>query len=158
MSKLPSKFNETLVLLAEKLEGKQYAIRGTASLVLQGLDFNVADIDVVCDEETAKFVSDEVKYIESDKFKSFFGKFIVNGIDVEVMGNWQIKNSKGEWSRVFDGSERTSVEVGGREIFVTTLESELAMFLFIERWNSYHKLKKLIELRDANQLELFNPA
>ena len=158
MSKLPSKFNETLVLLAEKLEGKQYAIRGTASLVLQGLDFNVADIDVVCDEETAKFVSDEVKYIESDKFKSFFGKFIVNGIDVEVMGNWQIKNSKGEWSRVFDGSERTSVEVGGREIFVTTLESELSMFLFMERWNAYHKLKKLIELRDANQLELFNPA
>ena len=157
MSKLPSKFNETLVLLAEKLEGKQYAIRGTASLVLQGLDFNVADIDVVCDEETAKFVSDEVKYIESDKFKSFFGKFIVNGIDVEVMGNWQIKNSKGEWSRVFDGSERTSVEVGGREIFVTTLESELSMFLFMERWNAYHKLKKLIELRDANQLELFNP-
>jgi len=158
VSKLPSKFNETLVLLAEKLEGKQYAIRGTASLVLQGLDFNVADIDVVCDEETAKFVSDEVKYIESDKFKSFFGKFIVNGIDVEVMGNWQIKNSKGEWSRVFDGSERTSVEVGGREIFVTTLESELSMFLFMERWNAYHKLKKLIELRDANQLELFNPA
>ena len=158
MGKLPSKFNETLVLLAEKLEGKQYAIRGTASLVLQGLDFNVADIDVVCDEETAKFVSDEVKHIESHKFKSFFGKFIVNGIDVEVMGNWQIKNSKGEWSRVFDGSERTSVEVGGREIFVTTLESELSMFLFMERWNAYHKLKKLIELRDANQLELFNPA
>ena len=158
MSKLPSKFNETLVLLAEKLEGKQYAIRGTASLVLQGLDFNVADIDVVCDEETAKFMVDGVKYSESDKFKSFFGKFIVNGIDVEVMGNWQIKNSKGEWSRVFDGSERTSVEVGGREIFVTTLESELSMFLFMERWNAYHKLKKLIELRDANQLELFNPA
>ena len=158
MGKIPDKFRETVILLAEKLEGKQYAIRGTASLVLQGLDFNVADIDVVCDEETAKFVSDEVKYIESDKFKSFFGKFIVNGIDVEVMGNWQIKNSKGEWSRVFDGSERTSVEVGGREIFVTTLESELSMFLFMERWNAYHKLKKLIELRDANQLELFNPA
>jgi hypothetical protein len=158
MGKIPDKFKEVVVLLAQKLEGHQYAIRGTASLVLQGLDFNVEDIDVVCDEETARFLIPDIKYSETDKFKSFFGKLEINGVGVEVMGNWQIKNSKGEWSRVYDGSARISVEIDGQKVFVTTLESELEMFLFMERWSAYHKLKKQMELRNSNQQELFDLA
>ena len=166
MGKIPEKLNETCALLAQKFEGKQHAIRGTASLALQGLDFNAADIDIICDEETAmfanealrEFVADEVKYSESPKFKSFFGKFEINGIEVEIMGNWQIRSSKGEWSKVYDGSDKASVDVDGVEVFATTPEEELEMFMFMERWNAYHKLKKLIELQNSNQLELFNLA
>lgn len=130
--------------IAKLLSGHQYAIRGTASLVLQGYDMGVDDIDVLCNEKTAEFL--KLPYSESKQFKSYFGKKIINGIQVEFMGNWQIKNSKGEWSEVFDASddEIKIIDIENRPIRVTKVETELKMYALMNRWSVYHKLKKQI--------------
>ena len=48
---------KVVVQLSAKLKGKVYAIRGTASLVLQGVDMVVDDIDVICDKDSALFLN-----------------------------------------------------------------------------------------------------
>ncbi len=158
----PDKFEETIALIADKLQNRQYAVRGTASLVLQGLDMNVDDIDILCDKKTAlscnkifkDYLVEKVSLKESEKHKSYFGKFKINSIDVEVMGNWQIKNQKGElalpkrregrWSEIFDASEKKEIILDGKKICVTTIDSELKMFALMGRWNAFWKIKRLL--------------
>lgn len=156
---------EAAVLLAQKLNGKQYAIRGTASVVLQGYDMIAEDIDVLCDEQTSiacnKIFSDTllnpIAFKENDKYKSYFGSFTINEVPVEIMGNWQIFNTKGEWSRVYNGSEFELIDIQGCNIRCTPLKLELEAFMQMGRWNAYHKLKNLLNahvINDGNQLKL----
>lgn len=146
----PKNFEEVILLLAEKLGDFQYAFRGTASLVLQGIQMNIEDIDIVgdkkmalaCNDLLAKYSVEEVTFEESSKFKSYFGKFKVEGIRVEIMGEWQIKNTKGKWSEPFNASERKSILLDGKEIYVTSVEEELIVFAKMGRWTAYQKIKK----------------
>jgi len=153
MSKTPQNFKNVIKLLSDKLSGYKYAIRGTSSLVMQGVDMNVDDIDIVCDEKCSKVVNDilkeylvnEVKYSESPKFKSYFGKFVIDGISVEIMGNWQILDTKRDWSKVYDGSGRIEVEYEGRKVYVTPIDLELEFFAKMGRWGVFQKIKKQIK-------------
>jgi len=162
MSQKPENLKEAVFLLAKMLKDRKYAFRGTVSLVLQGLEMNVEDIDILCDKETAlscnslfkDFLVEEISLKESSKFRSYFGKFEVKGIEVEVMGEWQIKESKGEWSIPFDASERKKINLGGQEIYVTTIDSELAMFAKMGRWTAYQKILKQVRKIKENQLSL----
>ncbi len=155
MGKVPNNFEDVIKYIAQKLVGRQYSIRGTAGLALQGYDFNVDDIDVLADKKTALFcnqalkeiVSEKVRYSESDTYKSYFGKFKINDVLIEVCGDWQIKGAGGNWSEVFDASddEVKEVSVGDRMVRVTTAETELKTYLLIGRWNVYHKLRRELE-------------
>ena len=127
--------------LAHRLLGHQYAIRGPASLVLQGLNMGVTDIDFLCDEATAKFLIPDIQFTEDAKYKSFFGKLSGLALPVEIMGNWQIKDAKtGKWSEVFDAHPVQITEVSG--IKVTTIDTELKCALLMGRFSEYHKIKK----------------
>jgi hypothetical protein len=149
-------FKKTIVFLATKLKGRQYAFRGTASLVLQGIGMKVDDIDVLCDRKTAlavnrlleKYLKNKVAYKDSDKFKSYFGEFAINGLKVEVMGDWSIKDGKGVWSEPFDASNDEIIEkkVDGEKVKLTRIETELAMYTLMGRWSAFHKIKKQIPL------------
>lgn len=162
MEKKPEDFEDIVNYIASKLRNKQYAIRGTASLVLHGFDFNVQDIDVLADKETALFcnsafkeiLTEKVKFSESEKFKSYFGKFNINKTLIEVYGDWQIKNTKGKWSESFDASddEITEVAVGGQKVKVTTVETELKIYVLTGRWNVYHKLRRLADSKNQEGL------
>lgn len=163
-----------LKIIVSKLDGHNYAIRGTASLILQGLDMKAIDVDIVCDEVAAlkcndlfkEYIITPVSFSESSKFKSYFGKFSINDIEIEIMGNWQIKKSNGEWSKIYDGSGSLLITYADIDIPVTTVAQELAMFADMGRWNAFHKIKRqakemsLIEdkkkqEKDTNQLTLF---
>lgn len=161
MVKKPALFDDTIILIAQKLQDYTYAIRGTASLVLQGFDMNVDDIDILCSKETAEAVNfifkdtliDSVAYKESTKFKSYFGKFVINNIICEVMGLWQI-NGKAGWSTCFDASDREFITYKGNGIYVTSVELELKFFALMQRWNAYHKLKKQVDVHNSGQFTL----
>ncbi len=156
------KIKKTILLITNKLKNKQYAIRGTASLVMQGIEMNVVDVDVLCDKTTAlycneafkKYLVSEIEYSESDKFKSYFGYFDFEGIQIEVMGEWQIKNPKGSWGVAFDASENEVIETSldSKKVKTTKIETELAMFAQMGRWNAYHKIKKQFEGKNQTNL------
>jgi len=160
----PGNFEEVILLLAKRLGDFQYAFRGTASLLLQGMQMNVADIDIVGNEEAAlacndllaKYLVEEVTFKESAKFKSYFGKFEVEGIPVEIMGEWQIKDTKGEWSEPFNSSGRKLLLLDGKEVYVTSVEEELIVFAKMGRWTAYQKIKKqLPSTKKETQQNLF---
>jgi hypothetical protein len=166
MAQLPDNFKQTIFLLADLLQDYQYAIRGTGSLVLQGLQMNVTDIDVLgdkkaalaCNELLKDYLVKEVAYSESKQFKSFFGQFKISGLLVEIMGNMQIKNTKGVWSPVYDAKDRIEIKVDGKKIFVTKIEDELTAYAQMGRWNAFHKIKRQINqdrLKSAEQSRLF---
>ena len=154
--------------IAKRLKGEQYAIRGTASMVLQGLDMGVDDVDLICDEKTALKINDifkkeileEVEYKETDKFKSFFGKFVIDRVLVEVMGEWQVRVERREsgrvevWSEKQDASDNQVVEiaVNGQKIRVTKLDLELKTSAEMGRWNEFRKIKKGVESRKQGSL------
>jgi hypothetical protein len=152
MGDTPKNFNNAVKLITKKLKGKQYAFRGTTSVVLQGLDMNVQDIDILADRKTAlaandifsDYLTDVIKYGESEKFKSFIGRFEIDGVEVEIYGNWRIKDTKGNWSKTFDasGDEILEIEYEGIKVKVTKIETELAMYALMGRWNAYWKLKR----------------
>jgi len=78
-------------------------------------------------------------------------------MSVEIMGEWQIKDRKGNWSEPFNGSndEVTKVKVKSKSIIVTKIQTELSMFAMMGRWNAYHKIKKQIDKKESNQQGLF---
>ncbi|MEK7163769.1 MAG: hypothetical protein AAB768_01340 [Patescibacteria group bacterium] len=133
---------ENIQEITQRLVDCNYAIRGTASLVLQGLDFVVADIDVLCDEETAKYLN--LTYSESKQFKGYLGKLSEKA---EIYGNWQIKNNNGEWSEILVPTSMNSklLTINNIDIPVTTIEFELHCYALMGRWNVFHKIKRLID-------------
>lgn len=149
--------------IVKKLKDKNYAIRGTASMVLQGLDMGVDDIDIVTDKELSKKINDifeteiveEIKFSESEKFRSHFGKLIIDNILIEVMGEFQVKDDKGNWSEKVDASvdQIEQVTVGNEKINVTKLGLELDLSAKMGRWNEFHKIKK--QLEEKSQASLF---
>jgi hypothetical protein len=151
----------TVLIISQKLKGGKYAIRGTAGLVLQGFDMNVGDVDILCDAQTAlnfnaklsEYLVEEVTFKESPKYKSYFGKFLIDGIQVEIMGDWQIFNDKKGWSRVFSASAEdvSYVKLGGLEIPVTKVEVEMEAYAWMGRWAAYQKLKRQVVTSSAKE-------
>lgn len=163
MFRKPENFKKVIFLLGKMLQGKTYAFRGTSSLVLQGLEMNVDDIDIVCDKKTALLCNEllkdslitEVTFSESEKYKSYFGKFNILDVPVEIMGEWQIKDTKGSWSEPILGKERIKLGLLGEEIYVTTIESELAVFAKMGRWTAYQKILRQVKEKKESQPKLF---
>jgi len=155
MGYIPQNFKKTVIQIAKIFNNYQYAIRGTASLVLQNYDMNVDDIDIITYKDTSlkcnillkKYLKEKVKYKISKKYKSYFGKAKINDIDIEVMGCFQIKNNKGKWSKIFSAkdNEITKIKLSNNVIYVTNAETELEMFALMGRWNAYHKLKEQVD-------------
>jgi DNA polymerase-1 len=151
-----------VIKVAKKLKNKQYAIRGTASMVLQGLDMGVDDIDMIADKKTSLLMNklfkdnlvEEVEYKESEKFKSYYGKIVIDEILIEVMGEFQVKDTKGNWGEIVSASkdEFLTIELSGQEVNVTNLDLELELSAKMGRWNEYHKIKKQLEERDQQSL------
>ena len=162
--KTPLKFFETLVLISKLLAGRKFAFRGTTSLILQGIDMVADDIDILCDKGTAlasnyllrEYLVEEVSYKKSPKFKSFFGKFKVNETKVEIYGEWQIKDTKGNWSNPFIAINRHNITYKGKEFYVTDIEDELLVYALMGRWNAFHKIKRQLKAKETStQTSLF---
>ncbi len=150
------------IKIGEKLKGLQYAIRGTASLVLQGFDMGVDDIDLICDKDSVDGIAkvlkgyekESIKYSESDKFRSYFGKFVIDEVLVEVAGEFQVKDKNGDWSEKQDASpdEIDVIEIQKQKVNVTKIDLELKTSALMDRWNEFHKIKKQINEKQQGSL------
>lgn len=70
---------------------------GSTSFAIQGMDIEPHDIDIQTDEVTAYLLGDLLKdyviqpisFSGTDKIRSHFGKFLMDDMEVEVMGDIQ---------------------------------------------------------------------
>jgi hypothetical protein len=77
---------------------------------LQGVPVEVHDIDIQTNKQGAYaieealngFVSQPVCFVESGNIRSHFGKLLMSGIAVEIMGDIQKRLESGNWEQPVD--------------------------------------------------------
>lgn len=114
-----------------------WALTGSTSFVLQGMDITAHDIDIQTDRDgayaigglLAPYVVHPVRYAASDSpVRSHFGQFLVEGVEVEVMGDMQ-KCVDGVWAPPDDIAPLVRhVAYNGMQIPVIDLEHEVVAY------------------------------
>ncbi len=132
---IPADILRALGILAEKIEPSEtsWAITGSTSLALQGIDVIPNDIDVLTNEtgayRIARLFTDQVvsptSFKKSEKYESHFGRLEIEGIRIEVMGNLRVFRG-GRWLPIMTPETRklVTVSVGGHNVPVVSIESQ----------------------------------
>lgn len=126
-------------LLCKRLANKNihWMIVGSTNLSLQGVEVVEHDIDIATDkegayaieEELAEFLIEPVEYKEAAQFRSHFGKFLIDGIEVEVMGEFEILNPQtNRWEHVSDPTLATEIDFENTTIPVMELAHETKFY------------------------------
>jgi len=146
---------QSLKTIISKLEKTNinWCLVGSLSLYLQDVKIKPNDIDILTDKEGAykfsnifkEFERQKVKFRKSDIFYSHYGKFLINGIEVEVMGDLSIFID-GKW--VGDIRNRLNskkvIKYNELEIPVSPLKEQL---------DSYEKMNRT---KDSKKISMIN--
>lgn len=91
--------------IAAKEPGLVWALTGSTSFVLQGMDLEAHDIDIQTDRDSAyklgellqEYAVEPVRFSGTDKIRSHFGRFQVGQAEVEIMGDIEKRRPDGTW-------------------------------------------------------------
>lgn len=110
-----------------------WAVTGSLGMVLHGMQMDIHDIDIQTDKEGAyeierrlvKYLVKLVHFKATERIRSYFGVFEIDGIKIEVMGDMQHMLPDQKWdSPVSLESIRDWVDYADMHIPVITLEHE----------------------------------
>jgi len=113
MSRLPEAHARALGALLDRLAGAPglvWALTGSCSFRLQGMEVPVHDIDLITDEAGAYLIGglladcceQEVSPSSAPYIRSHYGRFTLHGVQVEVMGASRRQNLDGSWGEPAD--------------------------------------------------------
>jgi hypothetical protein len=114
-----------------------WAVTGSLGMVLQGMQMEIHDIDIQTDKEGAyeierRLVRHLVKLVHfkaSERIRSYYGSFEIDGIKIEVMGDMQHLVADQTWESPIDlASCRDWVDYADMHIPVITLEHEVEAY------------------------------
>jgi hypothetical protein len=123
-------------------------------MALQGMDFEVHDIDIQTDQSGAyeieglfsKHVVKAVYYKVSDRIRSHFGVLEIDGIRVEIMGDIQKLLHNHTWEEPINIERfRHWISFEGMNIPVMSLEYEHQAYRRMGRFEKAEKIKKWLE-------------
>jgi hypothetical protein len=138
----------------------KWVITAGVNLALQGLPVEVHDIDLQTDEagayeierRFAGFVTREVRFSAEERIRSHFGTLMVDGIEVEIMGDVQIRREDGKWEDAPDpDSCKRLVEVEGMGIPVRSLEYECEAYRKLGRVGKAEMVRKWLYGEDESR-------
>lgn len=126
-------------------------LSGSTSLALQGVDVEVHDIDILSDERGAKILNQALKdfckkplgYSGTDTYKSWYGKYQMDGCDIDIMGEFQYKLEDGNWSEPNQNHPVQIANYQGAQIPVLSLAQE------IQEYKSVGREDKVVKIRAA---------
>lgn len=132
---LPVKHLAVLKKIAAILDGTsvKWVLTGSCGMVLQGMPLEVHDIDLQPDRKgayeigrlLAEFMVSPVTYKPSERIRSHFGEFLIDGVEVQVMGDMTKLRDDGTWEEpVCLEKVRVWVEIDGIKLPVLPLEYE----------------------------------
>ncbi|HWQ60005.1 MAG TPA: hypothetical protein VN420_02550 [Candidatus Fimivivens sp.] len=123
---------------------------GSTALAIRGVDVVINnDIDILTDKSGAEQIDELLSeyrisrpdYSETEKYRSYFGKYEIEGVGVEVMGKFQYRLSDGAWSTPNQTNEIIMMEYEGMKIPLLTLEQEL------KEYESMGKVDKVAKIQ-----------
>ncbi|PKO00889.1 MAG: hypothetical protein CVU42_01890 [Chloroflexi bacterium HGW-Chloroflexi-4] len=130
-----------------------WAVTGSLGMVLQGMQMEIHDIDLQTDKEGAyeierrlvRYLAKLVHFKASERIRSYFGAFEMDGIKIEIMGDMQHKLPDQKWDTAVDlASCRDWVDFEGMHIPVITLEHEADAYQKMGRFEKAQKVKDFI--------------
>jgi hypothetical protein len=123
--------------LAEELEraGVEYKVSGGTSAALHGVWLPVKDLDLEMGAEQAyrfqqiyqEYAIQPVRLSENDQYRSHFGKFEIDGVELDVMGDLERREGeiwKPTWTRTLD-----LIDLDGTPVRVSWLEEETLAYI-----------------------------
>jgi len=133
-----------LKMLCQKLDSDKipWILTGSTSLILQGVDVPLKDIDILVSSDDCRKISVLLAdYIveapndvsETDKYRSNYDKYNIDGIEVDILGNFQYKLPDGSWSKIKDMNDCKTLEYAGIKWRVLPLEEELKEYRAVGR-------------------------
>jgi hypothetical protein len=137
-----------------------WVITAGVNLALQGLPVEVHDIDLLTDEagayeierRFAEFVTRRVRFSADEGVRSHFGTLSIDGIEVEIMGDVQIRREDGKWEDAPDpDSCKRLVEVEGMGIPVRSLEYECEAYRKLGRVGKAEMVRKWLYGEDESR-------
>jgi hypothetical protein len=138
--------------------GVNWVVTAGVNLALQGLPVEPEDVDIQTDEAGAyeierrlsEFVRRRVAFSSTEKIRSHFGTLMVDGIEVEIMGDVQKRSDDGTWEPPPDlNRHKRFVETGGMRIPVLSLEYEYEAYLKLGRTEKAQLLKRWLRTNRA---------
>jgi len=130
-----------------------WVVTGSLSFALQGIPVTPHDIDIQTDQAGtyeiercfSEYVVRNVVFSSTGKIRSHLGALLIDGIEVELMGDIQKRLEGGSWEESVDlEHHKRIVEVEGMYIPVLSLEYEYQAYLKMGRLERAQMLKELI--------------
>ena len=120
----------------------QWALVGSLGLAIRGISTESHDVDIITDKAGAyemerlfsRFVTKRVALRTSERIRSHFGILEIDGVKVEIMGDFQIKLPDGSWESPPDLARYLqTVQVDDMHVHVLSLEWEYQTSLKLGR-------------------------
>jgi hypothetical protein len=154
--RLPALHLQVLWKIVSLLKDKDinWVLTGSTGMALQGMPLEVHDIDLQTDEagayEIDRLLADyavkPVRYKPSERIRSHFGEFMMDGVEVEVMGDMVKLLDNSTWEPSVDiAALRCWVEIDGSLVPVLPLEYEYQAYLKMGRFERAEMLRAFIE-------------
>ncbi len=130
-----------------------WILSGSTSLVIQGVDVAINnDIDILTDkagslkfDELLKdFMVEKSKYSSTEKYQSYFGKYEIDGVSVEVMGEFQYRLDNDEWSKPNQTNKIIKKEFEGMLLPMLELNQELKEYENLGQTDKVEKIKNAL--------------
>jgi len=130
-----------------------WAVTGSLGMVLHGMQMDIHDIDIQTDKEGAyeierRLVKHLVKLVHfkaSERIRSYFGVFEIDGIKIEVMGDMQHILPDQKWDSPVSLSTCSDwVDYADMHIPVITLEHEAEAYQKMGRTEKADKIKNFL--------------
>ena len=152
--------NQTIATALKKishmLQGHdvEWLVVGTASLATQGVDLQPGDIDIITTKDDVFKISKilkkyEIKPVEFGRtplFESYMGVYEIDGVKVEVMGDFREKRGN-EWVSL---NERllspVIIEIDGIPIPVSSLKDQIESYEKLGRPKDSERIGKIREV------------
>jgi hypothetical protein len=119
-----------------------WALTGSCSFAVQGLPVQPNDIDIQTDKEGAYEIEwlfstevvEKVRFLESDKVRSYFGALMIDEVRIEIMGDIEKRESDGSWGKPVELDHyKIFVEYEGMQVPVLLLEYECEAYKALGR-------------------------
>jgi hypothetical protein len=131
----------------------RWRLTGSSNLCLQNIPVVPKDIDILVFSEDAtkvqsvlaSYCKEPLQYRESSQFRSFFGKFAINDIDIEIMSNVEIMKN-GKWHIITAlNSEPILIKIGDLSIPCVSLKDEYKGYVLMGRVEKAELIKKVMK-------------
>ena len=152
-------FFQALKIIIERLEDSEipWALTGSVNFALQGITITPNDIDLQCNQADIhalaeyfdNYATTPVDLKISEKIRSYFGQFEIEGVVVEIMAGMQKKDSAGNWLPPVDITQhRIFINTQGVEFPVLNLAYERDSYAAMDRIEKANRLAEWLHQKE----------